>query len=96
MPSRAGSTPLSYLSITRELLMSTETVLGSSGVHIETLEILLHALSHEIESQAYLQMAVRLADDPDLKAFLIDILAQEQLHETRLRSKLHEKYALDV
>lgn len=96
MSSRAGSTPLSNLSITRELLVSTETATDSSGVHIETLEILLHALSHEIESQDYLQMAVRLADDTDLKAVLIDILAQEQLHETRLRSKLHEKCALDV
>ncbi|MGE5619990.1 MAG: hypothetical protein ACM3US_12110 [Sphingomonadaceae bacterium] len=67
-----------------------------NGVRIETLEMLLHALAHEIESQAYLQMAVRVADDADLKAFLIDILGQEQLHETRLRAKLREKYCLDI
>lgn len=67
-----------------------------SGVNFETLEMLLHALAHEIESQAYLQMAVRVADDPDLKALLIDILGQEQLHETQLRARLREKFSLDI
>ncbi len=76
--------------------MSSKREENHNGVHIETLEMLLHALAHEIESQAYLQMAVRVADDPDLKAFLIDILGQEQLHETQLRNKLREKYCLDV
>lgn len=66
------------------------------GVSIETLEMLLHALAHEIESQAYLQMAVRVADDPSLKAFLIDLLGQEQLHETQLRAKLREKFSLEI
>jgi hypothetical protein len=65
-------------------------------VDIEGLKVLLHALSHEVESQAYLQMAIRAAEDPELKALLIEILGQEQIHETRLRSKLREKYALDV
>lgn len=69
---------------------------GHNGINMETLEMLLHALAHEIESQAYLQMAVRVADDPDLKAFLINILAQEQLHETMLRGKLRERYQLDI
>ena len=76
--------------------MSIEKASGHNGVNIETLEMLLHTLSHEIESQAYLQMAVRVADDPDLKAFLIDILGQEQIHETMLRTKLREKFSLDV
>ena len=76
--------------------MYIERESNHNGVNIETLEMLLHTLSHEIESQAYLQMAVRVADDPDLKAFLIDILGQEQLHETMLRSKLREKFSLDV
>jgi rubrerythrin len=76
--------------------MPSESESDRNGINIETLEMLLHALSHEIESQAYLQMAVRVADDPTLKAFLIDILSQEQLHETKLRSKLREKYSLDV
>ncbi len=67
-----------------------------NGLNMETLEMLLHTLSHEIESQAYLQMAVRVADDPELKAFLIDILGQEQIHETMLRSKLREKFSLDI
>lgn len=69
---------------------------GQNSMKIETLEMLLHALAHEIESQAYLQMAVRVADEPDLKAFLIELLGQEQVHETQLRSKLREKYCLDV
>ncbi len=76
--------------------MFVEKQSDNNGVNVETLEMLLHTLSHEIESQAYLQMAVRVADDPELKAFLIDILGQEQLHETMLRSKLREKYSLDV
>lgn len=66
------------------------------GASIEALEMLLHALAHEIESQAYLQMAVRVVDDPSLKASLIEILGQEQLHETRLRSKLREKFSLEL
>lgn len=69
---------------------------GRNGVNIETLEMLLHALAHEIESQAYLQMAVRVVDDPNLKAFLIELLGQEQLHETQLRAKLRERYSLDI
>jgi rubrerythrin len=68
----------------------------NSNAHIATLEILLHALAHERESQAYLQMAVRVAEDAEMKAFLIGILGQEQLHETLLRNKLREKYNLDV
>ncbi len=76
--------------------MSSKREEGQNGVNIETLEMLLHALAHEIESQAYLQIAVRVAEDPDIKAFLINILGQEQLHETMLRSKLREKYHLDV
>ncbi len=76
--------------------MASPTEVERNGMNLETLEMLLHTLSHEIESQAYLQMAVRVADDPDLKAFLIELLGQEQLHETRLRSKLREKYALDL
>lgn len=67
-----------------------------NGVDVATLEMLLHALSHQVESQAYLQLAVRAAEDPDVKAFLIDILGQEQLHETRIRRKLKEKYSLDI
>lgn len=76
--------------------MSSKSKEEQNGVKVETLEMLLHTLAHEIESQAYLQMAVRVADDPDLKAFLIDILGQEQLHETQLRAKLREKYCLDI
>lgn len=76
--------------------MSSKREKGHNGVSVETLEMLLHALAHEIESQAYLQMAVRVADDPELKAFLIDILGQEQLHEKQLRTKLREKYSLDM
>jgi len=68
----------------------------SNGVNIETLEILLHALAHEIESQAYLQVAVRVAKDHKLKAFLIDLLGQEQLHETQLRETLRERYSLEI
>ena len=68
----------------------------SGGVDVQTLEVLLHTLSHEVESQAYLQIAVRVVEDPDVKAFLVDMLGQEQLHETRLRSKLREKFSLDV
>jgi hypothetical protein len=41
-------------------------------------------------------MAVRVAEDAEMKAFLIGILGQEQLHETLLRNKLREKYNLDV
>ncbi len=76
--------------------MSSKRGQAHNGVNVETLEMLLHALAHEIESQAYLQMAVRVADDPQLKAFLIDLLGQEQLHETQLRARLREKYSLDV
>ena len=76
--------------------MSSKREEEHNGVKVETLEMLLHALAHEIESQAYLQMAVRVADDPDLKTFLIDILGQEQLHEIQLRNKLREKYSLDL
>ena len=65
-------------------------------VQAEELEMLLHTLAHEIESQAYLQMAVRVVNDPDLKAFLVDILGQEQLHEVQLRARLREKYSLDI
>jgi rubrerythrin len=67
-----------------------------SGASIGTLELLLRALAHEVESQAYLQMAVRVAEDADMKAFLIGILGQEQLHETLLRNKLREKFNLEV
>lgn len=76
--------------------MSSSKEPEHNGAGVGTLEMLLRALSHELESQAYLVMAVRVADDPELKALLIDILGQEQLHETRLRAKLREKYALDV
>lgn len=76
--------------------MSSMREEGRNGVDIETLEMLLHALAHEIESQAYLQMAVRVVDDPSLKAFLIELLGQEQLHETQLRAKLRERYSLDI
>ncbi len=76
--------------------MSVRVDAGHNGVTVETLEMLLHVLAHEIESQAYLQMAVRVADDPDLKAFLIDMLGQEQLHEKQIRGKLREKYRLDI
>lgn len=68
----------------------------SGGVDVQTLKVLLHTLSHEVESQAYLQIAVRVVEDPDVKAFLIDMLGQEQLHEIRLRSKIREKYSLEV
>ncbi len=67
-----------------------------SALNVETLEVLLHALSHQVESQAYLQMAVRTVEDPDMRALLIDILGQEQIHETRLRVRLRERYSLDV
>jgi rubrerythrin len=67
-----------------------------NGASITTLELLLRALAHEVESQAYLQLAVRLTEDPDMKAFLIGILGQEQLHETLLRNKLREKFNLEV
>ncbi len=67
-----------------------------TGSSVQAIEVLLHALSHEVESQAYLQMAVRVVDDPELRALLIDILGQEQVHELRLRAKLREKYSLDV
>ncbi len=76
--------------------MSSKREDGHNGVNVETLEMLLHALAHEIESQAYLQVAVRVADDPDIKTFLITLLGQEQLHETQLRNKLREKYCLDI
>ena len=76
--------------------MSSKPNNGHDGVSVEALEMLLHALAHEVESQAYLQMAVRAADDPELKALLISILGQEQLHETQLRSKLREMFFLDV
>ncbi len=76
--------------------MSSQREDGHNGVSVETLEMLLHALAHEIESQAYLQMAVRVVEDPDLQAFLINILGQEQLHETQLRAKLRDKYSLDI
>ena len=69
---------------------------GHSGMNVAGLKILLHALAHEVESQAYLQLAVRGCEDADLKAFLLTILGEEQLHETLLRSKLREKYQLDV
>lgn len=69
---------------------------GYTGINMQALEVLLHALAHQVESQAYLQVAVRVVDDPELKAILIDMLGQEQLHETRLRSKLREKYSLEV
>ncbi len=69
---------------------------GHGKVDVQILEVLLRALSHEVESQAYLQVAVRVVEDPEVKAFLIDILGQEQLHETRLRSKLRERYSLEV
>ena len=74
--------------------ISRDTERTGSGV--QAIEVLLHALSHEVESQAYLQMAIRVVEDPELRAFLIDILGQEQVHEIRLRSKLREKYSLDV
>ncbi len=67
-----------------------------NGTSVEALEMLLHALAHQIESQAYLQMAVRIVDDPGLKASLIEILGQEQLHETKLRAKLREKFSLEL
>jgi rubrerythrin len=67
-----------------------------NGASITTLELLLHVLAHEVESQAYLQMAIRAAEDADMKAFLIGILGQEQMHETLLRSKLREKFNLEV
>jgi rubrerythrin len=67
-----------------------------NGASITTLELLLHVLAHEVESQAYLQMAIRAAEDADMKAFLIAILGQEQMHETLLRSKLREKFNLEV
>lgn len=67
-----------------------------TGVDVETLEMLLHTLAHEIESQAYLQMAVRVTGNPELKALLIEILGQEQLHETQLRTQLREKFSLDI
>lgn len=76
--------------------MSSKQEEGQNGFSVETLEMLLHALAHEIESQAYLQMAVRIVDDPDLKASLVSILGQEQLHETMLRTKIREKYQLDI
>ena len=76
--------------------MSTVRANGCDAVDVQTLEVLLHALSHQVESQAYLQVAVRLVEDPDVRAILIDLLGQEQLHETRLRSKLRDKYSLEV
>ncbi|HEX2922481.1 MAG TPA: hypothetical protein VHS28_00455 [Chloroflexota bacterium] len=76
--------------------MSVKVAVEPNGVTIETLEMLLHVLAHEIESQAYLQMAVRVADDPALKAFLIDMLGEEQLHEKQIRAKLRDKYRLDI
>ncbi|HEX9015635.1 MAG TPA: hypothetical protein VF960_06480 [Chloroflexota bacterium] len=76
--------------------MSISRDIEHTGSGMQAIEVLLHALSHEVESQAYLQMAVRVVDDPDLRAFLIDILGQEQVHEIRLRSKLRDLYSLDV
>lgn len=79
--------------------METDTphsIASASTVNVATLEVLLHALAHEMESQAYLQMAVRVTEDADIKAFLIGILSEEQLHETLLRNKLREKYRLEV
>ena len=76
--------------------MAAKRESNHNGVNVETLEMLLHALAHEIESQAYLQMAVRVVAEPDLKAFLINMLGQEQLHETQLRGVLKEKFLLDV
>jgi hypothetical protein len=68
----------------------------NNGASITTLELLLRALAHKVESQAYLQMTIRVAEDADMKAFLIGILGQEKLHETLLRTKLREKFNLEV
>lgn len=76
------------------MTLNSETT--NSGASISTLELLLRTLAHEMESQAYLQMAVRVAEDADMKAFLIGILAQEKLHETLLRNRLREKFNLEV
>ncbi|GEM_PF-5066601 len=76
--------------------MSSTREEGRNGTGIEALEMLLRALAHEIESQAYLQMAVRLVDDPSLKEFLVQLLGQEQLHETQLRARLRDRYSLDI
>lgn len=76
--------------------MSPASKDGHGKVDVQILEVLLRALSHEVESQAYLQVAVRVVEDPEVKAFLIDILGQEQLHETKLRSKLRERYSLEL
>lgn len=76
--------------------MSISRDTEGTGSSVQAMEVLLHALSHEVESQAYLQMAVRVVEDPELRAFLIDILGQEQVHEIRLRAKLREMYSLDV